>query len=282
MFLVLLIEEAQGVLMIFQEKVLSGIVDYIEDNIMGDLPVDKLSNISGYSRWHLQRMFKKHFGIKLGTYIRYRRLSQSSISLKQTRSKILDIAIAYGFNSQQCYTRAFKNFLGKTPNEFRRSKVWDFSKQVCPYNTSYKYYYYYFLSTTCCHVNVFKKYTKVVYKKINDNRNGKRSFSNCKKMVRHKKDSAAIISDNFVTSCCDVGDGKLAGLLCGYYFSPKRFLVIPFYGATTEYSEFHKKIYDELLPYINAKVEFDFIIEFHKDSDLENGFLCVDIAIPIV
>lgn len=265
----------------FQKKVLSGIVDYIEDNIATDLPVDKLANISGYSAWHLQRIFKKHFGIKLGTYIRYRRLSKSSISLKQTKSKILDIAIAYGFNSQQCYTRAFKNFLGKTPSEFRKSATWDFSKQVYPHNTSHEFYYYCFLSKACCYINFFKNYTNVFYRKINGNRGVKTSFSNYKRMASQKKHSAEI-SDKFLLSCRGLGEGRFSGVSCGYYLTLEKILIIPYNGSALEYYEFHKKIYDELLPYINEKMEFDFIIELHKNSGLENGLLCVDIAIPVV
>lgn len=35
------------------------ILDWIEDNLESPLSLEKVSERSGYSKWHLQRMFKK-------------------------------------------------------------------------------------------------------------------------------------------------------------------------------------------------------------------------------
>lgn len=103
----------------YRKDILLQVLEYMEKNIIEGLSVEKVSIISGYSKWHLQRLFKHYFGITLGTYIRHRKLSRSAVLLKQHQGNILDVALASGFASQQCYTRAFKRFFGETPNSFR-------------------------------------------------------------------------------------------------------------------------------------------------------------------
>lgn len=39
------------------------ILDWIEDNTESPLSLEKVSERSGYSKWHLQRMFKKRLAI---------------------------------------------------------------------------------------------------------------------------------------------------------------------------------------------------------------------------
>ncbi len=49
------------------------ILSWIEDNLESPLSLEKVSERSGYSKWHLQRMFKKETGHSLGQYIRSRK-----------------------------------------------------------------------------------------------------------------------------------------------------------------------------------------------------------------
>ena len=44
------------------------ILSWIEDNLESPLSLEKVSERSGYSKWHLQRMFKKETGHSLGQY----------------------------------------------------------------------------------------------------------------------------------------------------------------------------------------------------------------------
>lgn len=52
------------------------ILSWIEDNLESPLSLEKVSERSGYSKWHLQRMFKKETGHSLGQYIRSRKLTE--------------------------------------------------------------------------------------------------------------------------------------------------------------------------------------------------------------
>ncbi|HEL4988517.1 TPA: MDR efflux pump AcrAB transcriptional activator MarA [Escherichia coli] len=77
------------------------ILDWIEDNLESPLSLEKVSERSGYSKWHLQRMFKKETGHSLGQYIRSRKMTEIAQKLKESNEPILYLAERYGFESQQ-------------------------------------------------------------------------------------------------------------------------------------------------------------------------------------
>jgi len=96
------------------------------------IDLDDVAAKSGYSKWHLQRIFKCVTGQKLGSYIRARKLSQASIFLQLTSRPIIDIALQYHFDSQQSFTRAFRKQFSVTPDRHRRSKEWDMTRLYPP------------------------------------------------------------------------------------------------------------------------------------------------------
>ncbi|WP_251038433.1 helix-turn-helix transcriptional regulator [Paenibacillus albidus] len=55
----------------------------------------------------------------LRDYIRMRRISLAALSLRDTDTRILDIAFTYGFSSQEAFTRAFVKAFGVTPRVYR-------------------------------------------------------------------------------------------------------------------------------------------------------------------
>ncbi|RYM62649.1 DNA-binding transcriptional regulator RamA [Serratia proteamaculans] len=95
---------------------------WIEGNLGAELNIKTIAKKSGYSRFHIQRIFKLHAGLTLAQYIRMRRVTEAAIALRFTDRKIMDIALDYGFDSQQVFTRTFKKQLETTPGELRRSK----------------------------------------------------------------------------------------------------------------------------------------------------------------
>lgn len=110
---------------IMQESVVKSLLDWIEENLHHSLSVDYVASKAGYSKWHLQRIFKEHTGITLGDYTRGRRLSECATILKTTKRDIYDVALEYAFDSQPHFSRAFKKQFGMTPRAFRNSKIVD-------------------------------------------------------------------------------------------------------------------------------------------------------------
>ncbi|WP_312242806.1 helix-turn-helix domain-containing protein [Pantoea sp.] len=103
-----------------KRQYINDLVDWIEANLTDDLNIDLITLKSGYSKWHMQRMFKEVTGQTLASYTRKRRLTMSAMALRLTRMPLIDIAVRFGFDNQQNFTRVFKSHFSVTPGAFRR------------------------------------------------------------------------------------------------------------------------------------------------------------------
>ncbi|OJT36015.1 helix-turn-helix domain-containing protein [Serratia plymuthica] len=108
----------------YQQQVITQLLAWIEQNLDQPLTLDDIAAKSGYSKWHLQRLFKQLTGHVLGTYARRRRLSAAARELRLTHISVACIADKYQFDSQQTFTRCFKKQFGLPPAGYRRSPDW--------------------------------------------------------------------------------------------------------------------------------------------------------------
>ena len=95
-------------------------IDYIEANLEFDIEASDVARHAGISHWHFQRIFKALTNETLKTHIRSRRFSESLDKLANTRERVLDIALAAGFESQASFTRAFRKAFSITPAHYRK------------------------------------------------------------------------------------------------------------------------------------------------------------------
>lgn len=105
------------------ENVINDIVNWLESQLQRNegIKIDTIANKSGYSKWHLQRIFKQLKGCTLGEYVRKRRLLEAARLLREDKFSILDIALQYGFSSQATFTRILKKHFNTTPAKFRQN-----------------------------------------------------------------------------------------------------------------------------------------------------------------
>ncbi|MEI9698691.1 helix-turn-helix domain-containing protein [Moellerella wisconsensis] len=105
------------------ESIVNDIVKWLETQLQRNegIKIDSIADKSGYSKWHLQRVFKEFKGCTLGEYVRKRRLLEAAKSLREDNSSILDISLQYGFSSQATFTRIFKKHFDTTPAKFRQN-----------------------------------------------------------------------------------------------------------------------------------------------------------------
>ncbi len=108
-----------------QAGIIRDLLVWLESHLDQPLSLDNVAAKAGYSKWHLQRMFKEVTSHAIGAYIRARRLSKAAVALRLTSRPILDIALQYRFDSQQTFTRAFKKQFAQTPAYYRRSSDWN-------------------------------------------------------------------------------------------------------------------------------------------------------------
>jgi AraC-like DNA-binding protein len=89
----------------------------IEKDLNGEMSVSQLSACSGYSEGHLRRVFKKATGTSMMKHMRINKLNHAAMELSSGR-KVIDVALNYGYSSQQSFCRAFKEVFGVTPSKF--------------------------------------------------------------------------------------------------------------------------------------------------------------------
>lgn len=98
-------------------------VNWIEDNITENPTLAEMSYYVGYSPFYCSSRFHENVGITFKQYISKRKLSLAAIEVKNTQSRFLDIALKYGFSSQEAFTRAFVGAYGCTPKQYRKRLI---------------------------------------------------------------------------------------------------------------------------------------------------------------
>lgn len=95
------------------------VLDYIEDHLEEKMDYKKIAQIACCSEYHFSRMFSSIIGISLSEYIRRRRLTLAAFEIQKSNHLITDIAMKYGYDSVDSFTRAFKKTHGLTPTAAR-------------------------------------------------------------------------------------------------------------------------------------------------------------------
>lgn len=94
-------------------------LDYTEAHLKENIDCEAVAKQAYSSAFHFQRMFSMLCGYALGDYIRMRRLTLAAEELIQTDDKVIDIALKYGYDTPESFSRAFARFHGITPTDAR-------------------------------------------------------------------------------------------------------------------------------------------------------------------
>ena len=94
---------------------------YIEEHLDSDIDFGKVAKIAGVSEFHFRKLFSYLSGMGLSSYIRSRRLSQAASDLQRGKERVLDVAIKYGYDSADGFSRAFREWSGMNPSEVKNS-----------------------------------------------------------------------------------------------------------------------------------------------------------------
>lgn len=102
---------------------ISAVISYVEAHLNETLDLDAVAQVSGYSKYHLHRMFSEMLGMTLHEYIRRRRLTEAAKLLVFSEKPIIEIALIAGYESQQAFTCVFGAMYKQTPLEYRKKKA---------------------------------------------------------------------------------------------------------------------------------------------------------------
>ena len=101
-------------------KTIETMINWVEDNIEERPTLEAMAEYVGYSSYYCSSKFHEVVGISFKEYVRKRKLALAVKELKNTQKRILDIAVQYGFSSNEAFTRAFSKLYGCSPNEYRK------------------------------------------------------------------------------------------------------------------------------------------------------------------
>lgn len=99
---------------------ISDAISYIEDNITEEITVEDIAKAVHLSPFYFQKGFAMLCEFTVSDYIRNRRLALAGVEVAATEGKIIDIALKYGYDSPDSFTKAFSRFHGCTPSAVRK------------------------------------------------------------------------------------------------------------------------------------------------------------------
>ncbi|MEC1260136.1 AraC family transcriptional regulator [Bacillus swezeyi] len=94
-------------------------IDYIEKHLDQHLRHEDIAKIAYCSKFHFQRMFYMLTGVTLADYIRKRRLTVAAQELAASDVKVIDVALKYGYNTPESFSKAFSRLHGMSPSQAR-------------------------------------------------------------------------------------------------------------------------------------------------------------------
>lgn len=102
------------------DKPLQITLDYIAQNLCGDLSVTNLCKISHTSKNMLYRSFKETFDCTINEYITSERINKAKLLLETTEQTVQEIGEAVGAENPAHFCRLFKKNTGISPSSFRK------------------------------------------------------------------------------------------------------------------------------------------------------------------
>ncbi|MGM9946616.1 helix-turn-helix transcriptional regulator [Floccifex sp.] len=84
------------------------------------LTLETISKKLGYSSYYVSHKFKEISGMSFRDFYRFRKMAFVLNELKNSNKKLIEIALDYGFSSQEAFSRAFKEIYVTSPSEYRK------------------------------------------------------------------------------------------------------------------------------------------------------------------
>ena len=94
-------------------------LDYLEENLKENIDIEQAARVAFSSSFHFQRMFHMLTGVTVAEYVRRRRLTLAAQELAACETKVLDVALKYGYDSPEAFSKAFRKVHGISPSAAR-------------------------------------------------------------------------------------------------------------------------------------------------------------------
>src|SRR5215475_9364305 len=99
------------------------IKELVDAKMEDDLSLDEMAQSVGLSTAHFARMFRKSTGETPHQFVLRQRMERAKAMLRAPDARVLDVALACGFKTQQHFAQVFRDFWGISPTEYRQERV---------------------------------------------------------------------------------------------------------------------------------------------------------------
>jgi AraC family transcriptional regulator len=96
------------------------IKEMVDAKLEEDLSLDEMAQSVELSTAHFAKMFRKSTGESPHRFLLRMRVERAKEMLRTVEMRILDVAVACGFKTQQHFARVFRGVCGTSPTEYRR------------------------------------------------------------------------------------------------------------------------------------------------------------------
>ena len=94
-------------------------ITYMEDHLLEEINYEDVARHVFTSSYEFHRAFSFLTGMTANAYIRNRRLSLAGREIVETDASVTDIALKYGYETPESFTKAFTRFHGVAPRYAR-------------------------------------------------------------------------------------------------------------------------------------------------------------------
>ena len=96
------------------------IKDLVHAKMEDDLSLDEMAQTVGLSTAHFARMFRKSTGQTPHQFVLRQKIERAKAMLRGPDARILDVAVACGFKTQQHFAQVFRDVCGVSPTQYRQ------------------------------------------------------------------------------------------------------------------------------------------------------------------
>lgn len=95
------------------------VVAHVDAHLEDPITLADLASVAGLSRMHFAAQFRVATGLRPHEYLLRRRIDHARQLLAEPHSKLVDVALSVGFQTQAHFTTVFKRIVGETPHRWR-------------------------------------------------------------------------------------------------------------------------------------------------------------------
>jgi AraC family transcriptional regulator len=98
---------------------LKRVIDYVDENLAGDLALAQLAAVAGMSAHYFAALFRQSIGCAPHQYVLMRRIDLAKERLRDTRRSVIEAGLEAGFRNPSHFARVFRKWVGVSPSRFR-------------------------------------------------------------------------------------------------------------------------------------------------------------------